>query len=96
MTPRRSFLSSADVRAIRELRCRGEVLLWRSRASSGERRAALLEGARAAYASASVLVRRARLAAVGAGAGALEVRALLRMQRAAARLKATRAPRAGA
>lgn len=95
MRRRRSFLSAEDVEGVRRLRVYGELCLWRARVASGERRLALLEGAWAAYSSAASLVRRARLKAVGESVEAVEVRSLLRMQRAGFRLERSRAPAGG-
>lgn len=95
MTPRRSFLDAVDLDTIRKVRTYGELCLWRVRAAGGERRAALLEGARAAYSCAASVMRRARLAAVGEPSDDVVALATARVHRAGVRLMATRSTRAG-
>ncbi len=62
---RRGFVLEHDLQFMRRCRTAGELCLWRARAATGERRAALLEGARASYVLVALVMRVARYRALG-------------------------------
>lgn len=86
---RRGFLLEHDVQFMRRCRTAGELCLWRARVATGERRAALLATARAAYVVVALVVRVARYRALGLAEE--ERRTIRRMER----LDASRSARAG-